>query len=162
MKPISPPWNGGTGDGLCRARLGRREPLVVIVGPDHRWARAPLPVRAELQSEPLLGGKSGTGTGHLLRSGNSVTNQRNALMIVDGFGSTEAVKRAVRAGGGASIVMESSVAEEVAARRLVALRVEGVELAKEIELIVPDTLPPTAPAMAMFEASQGWERGHPA
>ena len=52
--------------------------------------------------------------------------------------------------------MESSVADEVAARRLVALRVEGVDLAKEIQLIVPDTLPPTAPAMAMFEASRGW------
>ena len=77
-------------------------------------------------------------------------------MIVDGFGSTEAVKRAVRAGCGASIVMEASVLDEVAARRLVALRVEGVELAKEIKLIVPETLPATAPAMASFEASRSW------
>ncbi len=79
-------------------------------------------------------------------------------MIIDGFGSTEAVKRAVRAGCGASIVMEASVADEVAAQQLVALRIEGVELAKEIKLIVPETLPPTAPAMALFKASQNWGR----
>ncbi|MDP1586034.1 MAG: hypothetical protein Q8M18_21675 [Bradyrhizobium sp.] len=44
------------------------------------------------------------------------------------------------------------------AGRLVALRVEGVDLAEE-RLMVPDTLPPTAPAMALFEASRGWGGG---
>jgi hypothetical protein len=39
--------------------------------------------------------------------------------------------------------------------------VEGVELEKEIKLIAPETLPPTAPAMAMFEASRSWERSFP-
>ncbi len=144
-------WDGRQG---FAARTWAREPLVVIVGPDHRWAALNSLSVAELQGEPLLGGESGTGTGHLLRSG--LGPSANALMIVDGFGSTEAVKRAVRAGGSASIVMASSVADEVAARRLVALRVEGVELAKEIKLIVPETLPATAPAMALFEASRGW------
>ncbi|MEO6382036.1 MAG: LysR family transcriptional regulator [Nitrobacter sp.] len=144
-------WDGREG---FAARTWAREPLVVIVGLDHRWAGLSSLSVAELQGEPLLGGETGTGTGHLLRS--QLGPSAKALMIVDGFGSTEAVKRAVRAGVGASIVMESSVADEVAARRLVAIRVEGVELAKEIKLIVPDTLPPTALAMEMFEASRGW------
>ena len=136
------------------ARTWRREPLVVIVGPEHRWAGLRSLSVAELQSEPLLGGESGTGTGHLLRR--RLGPFANSLMIIDGFGSTEAVKRAVRAGCGASIVMESSVADEVAALRVVALRVEGVELAKEIKLVVPETLPSTAPAMALFEVSRNW------
>ena len=144
-------WDGRQG---YTARTLIREPLIVIVGPDHRWARLSSLSVAELQSEPLLGGESGTGTGHLLRR--RLGPLANSLLIVDGFGSTEAVKRAVRAGCGASIVMESAVADEVAARRIVALRIEGIELAKEIKLIVPETLPPTAPAMALFEASQGW------
>ena len=55
--------------------------------------------------------------------------------------------------------MEASVADEVATEQLVTLRIEGVELDKEIKLIVPETLPPTAPAMAMFDAAQSWERG---
>jgi DNA-binding transcriptional LysR family regulator len=144
-------WDGRQG---YVARTLIREPLVVIVGPDHRWARLRSLSVADLQSEPLLGGESGTGTGHLLRR--RLGPLANSLMIVDGFGSTEAVKRAVRAGGGASIVMESSVADEVAALRIVALRVDGVDLIKEIKLIVPETLPATAPAMALFEASQSW------
>lgn len=138
------------------ARTWTREPLVVIVGPDHRWARLKSLSVAELQSEPLLGGESGSGTGHLLRR--RLGPLANSLMIIDGFGSTEAVKRAVRAGCGASIVMEASVADEVAALRIVALRVEGVDLAKEIKLVVPETLPRTAPAMALFTASQNWGR----
>ena len=101
-----------------------------------------------------------TGTGYLLRQQFGPLAQ--SLMIVDGFGSTEAVKRAVRVGCGASIVMEASVADEIATLQLVALRIEGVVLDKEIKLIVPEALPPTAPAMAFFEASQGWVRGLPA
>ncbi|WP_291864791.1 LysR family transcriptional regulator [Bradyrhizobium sp.] len=144
-------WDGRPG---FVARTWKREPLVVIVGPDHRWARLDSLSVAELSSEPLLGGESGTGTGYLLRR--RLGPSAESLVVIDGFGSTEAVKRAVRAGDGASIVMETSVADEVAAGRLVALRVDGVELAKEIKLIVPETLPATAPAMALFEASRGW------
>jgi DNA-binding transcriptional LysR family regulator len=147
-------WDGRPG---FTARTWRREPLVVIVGPGHRWARLGSVSVAELQGEPLLGGESGTGTGYLLRR--QLGPLAKSLAIVDGFGNTEAVKRAVRAGYGASIVMEASVADEVATAQLVALRIEGVELAKEIKLIVPEALPPTAPAMAMFEASRLWERG---
>jgi DNA-binding transcriptional LysR family regulator len=141
------------------ARTWRREPLVVIVGSGHRWARRGSVSVTDLQTEPLLGGESGTGTGYLLRR--QLGSIAKSLTIIDGFGSTEAVKRAVRAGCGASIVMEASVADEVATEQLVALRIEGVELDKEIKLIVPATLPPTAPAMAMFDASQSWERGLP-
>jgi DNA-binding transcriptional LysR family regulator len=149
-------WDGRRG---FTARTWTRQPLVVIVSPTHRWAQLKsLPV-AELQSEPLLGGESGTGTGYLLRR--QLGPLANSLTIIDGFGSTEAVKRAVRAGCGASIVMGASVADEVATLQLVALRVEGVELEKEIKLIAPETLPPTAPAMAMFEASRSWERSFP-
>jgi DNA-binding transcriptional LysR family regulator len=146
-------WDGRPG---FTARTWRREPLVVIVGPSHRWARLGSVSVAELQGEPLLGGESGTGTGYLLRR--QLGLLAKSLAIVDGFGNTEAVKRAVRAGYGSSIVMEASVADEVATAQLVALRIEGVELAKEIKLIVPEALPPTAPALAMFEASRLWGR----
>ena len=149
-------WDGRRG---FVARTWRREPLVVIVNLDHRWAGFKSVSVAELQGEPLLGGESGTGTGYLLHR--QLGPSAKSLTIIDGFGSTEAVKRAVRAGCGASIVMEAAVADEIATRRLVALRIEGVELEKEIKLIVPETLPPTAPAMALFEASRNWARGFP-
>ncbi len=147
-------WDGGRG---FTARTFAREPLVVIVASGHRWAGLGSVSVAELQREPLLGGEAGTGTGHLLRRQLGALAQ--SLAIIDGFGSTEAVKRAVRAGCGTSIVMQAAVADEVTAGQLVALRIEGVELEKAISLVVPGTLPATAPAMALFAASQGWRRG---
>jgi DNA-binding transcriptional LysR family regulator len=148
-------WDGRPG---FTARTWRREPLVVIVGSGHRWARGRSVTVTDLQTEPLLGGESGTGTGYLLRRQLGPIAQ--SLTIIDGFGSTEASRRVAPAA--VRRVMEASVADEVATGRLVALRIEGIELDKEIMLIVPETLPPTAPAMAMFAAAQSWERGLPA
>ena len=48
------------------------------------------------------------------------------------LGSTEAVKRAVRAGIGISIVMASSVTDEVRAELLVALPLKGIDLCKTL------------------------------
>ncbi|KAF0227375.1 MAG: Transcriptional [Beijerinckiaceae bacterium] len=136
------------------AQTWMRERLVVIVRPSHRWARLGVISVAELQTEPLLGGEAGTGTGYLLRQ--KLGPLADSLVILDGFGSTEAVKRAVRAGRGASIVMESSVADEVESGHLVALQIEGIDLAKEIKLIVPEALPASAPAMTLLAASASW------
>lgn len=130
-----------------------REPLVVIVAPGHRWAARREVSIGELSSEALLGGEPGSGTGRLLRDQlGSIADQ---LRTVSGFGSTEAVKRAVRAGRGVSIVMRSAVADEVAGRQLVALSIKGVQLIKEIKLVVPERLPPTAPAMTFLTDCQG-------
>lgn len=131
------------------ARMWSREPLVVIVAPDHRWAGQTAIAVEDLLTEPLLGGEEGTGTARVLRKAFGELVHR--LNVVDGFGSTEAVKRAVRAGRGASIVLSAAVADEIASRQLVALQIAGFELVKEIKLIVPETLPSTAPAMAFFE-----------
>lgn len=130
-----------------------REPLVVIVAPGHRWATRREVSIGELSSEALLGGEPGSGTGRLLRDHlGSIADQ---LRTVSGFGSTEAVKRAVRAGRGVSIVMRSAVADEVAGRQLVALSIKGVQLIKEIKLVVPERLPATAPAMTFLADCQG-------
>jgi DNA-binding transcriptional LysR family regulator len=68
------------------------------------------------------------------------------LEAVGGFGNTEAVKRAVRAGRGISLVLAAAVADEVKAGQLVALPLTGLELAKELKIIAPIGLPNTAPA----------------
>ena len=47
-------WDGRPG---FTARTWRREPLVVIVGPGHRWARRGSVPVTDLQTEPLLGGE---------------------------------------------------------------------------------------------------------
>jgi len=57
------------------------------------------------------------------------------MSTIDGFGSTEAVKRAVRAGHGISIVLASTIADEIAGGSLVALDIEGTTVEKDISLI---------------------------
>lgn len=127
-----------------------REALVVILAPDHPWAEREAITADDLPNEILLGGEPGSGTGRVLKERLGPVADR--LQTRTGFGSTEAVKRAVQAGQGISIVMKSSIADEVAGGRLVALPVEGIALEKDIKLIVADKLPATSPAARLVTA----------
>ncbi|WP_416399504.1 LysR family transcriptional regulator [Allohahella sp. A8] len=115
------------------ARPWRREALVVIVPPEHEWSDAAFVTRKMLQSVSLIGGESGTGTGRQLVKyfGSAAAVPRVSRQL----GSTEAVKSAVKAGLGVSMVLESAVSEEVACGSLVALPLEGRDLFKDLWLI---------------------------
>lgn len=134
-------WNDR--DGFA-ATTWMRESLVVIVAPDHPWAGLDSVDPELLPSEIMLGGEPGSGTGRVLREHLGPVADR--LRTRTGFGSTEAVKRAVQAGHGVSIVMRSSVTDEVAGGRLAALPILGASLLKEIKLVAADPLPPASPA----------------
>lgn len=138
------------------AQTWRSEPLVVIVPPEHSWAKRAQVEAAELSTQTLLGGETGTGTMTLLKA--KLGRLSNKFVAVDGFGSTEAVKRAVRAGRGISIVMAATVADEVAAGQLIALPLKTIDLAKELKIVTPLYLPPAAPA-ARFAAQVLSEAG---
>lgn len=126
------------------AQTWLREPLVVIVSPEHRWASLQSIPPAELPCEIMLGGETGSGTGRVLKE--QLGEVADRLRIRSGFGSTEAVKRAVQAGAGVSIVMRSAVTEEVACGRLAALEIEGVPLVKDLKLVLPDRLQSESPS----------------
>ena len=129
--------------GFC-AQTWRKEPLVVIMAPDHPWAGRGAIEASELASQPLLGSEAGTGTMTLLKK--QLGQLAEGLTAIGGFGNTEAVKRAVRAGRGVSLVFAAAVADEVRAGQLVALRLERIELVKELKIISPMGLPEAAPA----------------
>ena len=120
----------------------RREPLVVIVPPDHALASKKAVKSTDIIGHRILGGEPGTGTGTALR--NALGRTASRLTTIGGLGSTEAVKRAVQAGVGISIVMACAVTDEVASGRLAALPFEDVMVEKVIHLIVPTALPKTA------------------
>jgi DNA-binding transcriptional LysR family regulator len=129
--------------GFC-GHTWRKEPLVLIVAPDHRWAARDAIEAGELASQTLLGGEAGSGTFALLRR--ELGHLAEGLTAIGGFGNTEAVKRAVRAGRGVSLVIAAAVADEVRAGQLVALRLKDIELVKELKIISPIGLPDAAPA----------------
>lgn len=128
----------------------RREELVVIVPPDHPWAALEALTVEALKSVPLLGGERGSGTGTLLRR--RLRKLADGITIGNTLGSTEAVKQAVKAGLGVSLVSASAVTEDVARGSLVALRLEGLELAKELQVVVPASLPESSP-VSLFAAN---------
>lgn len=122
----------------------RRERLVVILPHGHRWAgHAALPVAALLE-EPLLSGEPGTGTATLLREALGTDAPR--VHAAPSLGSTEAVKHAVKAGLGVSVVIESAVEEERTAGSLLVRPIEGDALAKEILVVLPRDAPRRSPS----------------
>ncbi|SKA15673.1 DNA-binding transcriptional regulator, LysR family [Enhydrobacter aerosaccus] len=127
-----------------------RQSLVVIVPRTHPWARRKMVSIEELVGKPLVGGEPGSGTGTLLRKALGASSSQ--LRTTYQLGSTDAVKAAVKAGLGISLVMESSVREEVRHRSLVALELEDVDLAKELQSIIPANLPSSSPSRAFVSA----------
>jgi DNA-binding transcriptional LysR family regulator len=119
-----------------RARQWRQEPVVLIVPPGHPCAGLPDIDRQTLAGMTLLGGEPGTGTGRILAGFFGESGPFPSVSLE--LGSTEAVKQAVKSRLGVSLVMASSVREEVRAGSLVAIPVSGPGLVKELMVICPE------------------------
>ncbi|MBO6788022.1 MAG: LysR family transcriptional regulator [Rhodospirillales bacterium] len=125
------------------SRVWRREPMVVIAPLGHPLAALDRISPADLFGHALIGGEAGTGTGRLLTDVFGADAEK--LKVTESLGSTEAVKRAVRAGLGISLVLESAVAEEGAGGRLAVIPFADAAMNKEIRVIWPaDTAPDSA------------------
>lgn len=123
-------WNYRSG---FQASLWRSEELVTIVPTNHPWAERSSIPKEWLKGQALLGGEAGTGTGRLLREYWGA--DADTISVSMQLGSTEAVKRAVQVGMGISLVMASSVEDEVNSGRLAALRIEGIAPSKQLYLV---------------------------
>ncbi|GIL28933.1 LysR family transcriptional regulator [Actinocatenispora comari] len=109
--------------------------LVVVVAPGHPWARvtAPLPA-AELTGTPLLLREPDSGTRATYeraahRAGRTVATPLGVMT------STEALKTAVRAGLGATLVSRLAVAAELVAGELAEVPVAGLDLRRELRAV---------------------------
>jgi LysR family transcriptional regulator, low CO2-responsive transcriptional regulator len=134
-------WDGRPG---FTALPWREEELVVILAPDHRWAGRHAITIAELAGAPLIGGEPGTGTGRVLAE--ALRRSGVTLEVTRSLGSTEAVKRAVQAGNGVSIVLASTVLQEVSTGQLAALSIAGASLRKTLFAVFRARLSEEAPA----------------
>lgn len=123
-------WDSRPGFG---AQVWKSEPVVAIVPPGHPLAAYGRLDRKSLRRFDLLGGESGTGTGRLLSAwfGGAEHVPRVAMRL----GSTEAVKQAVMAGLGVSLVLASAVADEVRSGSLCAIPLEAPPLLKDLFVI---------------------------
>ena len=108
---------------------------MVVVPAAHPWhGRAEITVE-ELRSEPLLIRERGSGTRAALeRALADVRLDLGAFRVVGEMGSTQAIKQAVRANVGLSIVSRRAVDEECRSGLLWCLRVATLSIARSFYL----------------------------
>ena len=124
-------WDGRAG---FDAVGWRREAVVLIAPPGHPLSGRRAITKEELMGAPMLGGEPGTGTGRLLQS---YFGKGAAPKVTMQLGSTEAVKQAVAAGLGISLVLASAVRRETATGELCAIPFADSGPAKDLYAIWP-------------------------
>ena len=122
-----------------KVRPWRSAEMAVILPPDHRFAGQDTITIDEFLTLPVIGGESGSGTGALLRS--ALGSRSEEMTMAANVGSTEAVKSAVKAGLGASVVLSEAVCDDVKAGRLASVGIENAPLVKTLYIARPTNLP---------------------
>lgn len=123
-------WSPKTG---YASQIWKTEPLVLITPPSHPMAKLATVSRSMLAGLSLIGGESGSGTGRLLKS--YLQDMPQMPTVTMQLGSTEAVKQAVRAGLGISLVFASAVVDEIKHGTLAAIPLEDNALKKNLHLV---------------------------
>lgn len=102
----------------------RKDQMVLIVPPDHELAQQEVFDLRRLPEFPYICREEGSGTREVLReSMSNIGHEQPELQVVMELGSPEAIKGAVEAGMGISILSRSTVSKELALGSLVAINV---------------------------------------
>ncbi|MFF2506694.1 LysR family transcriptional regulator [Streptomyces sp. NPDC058067] len=128
-----------------------RDRLIVVTAPAHPWARRAKPLAAdELAATPLILRERGSGTRQVLDA--ALGGLARPLIELS---STTAVKAAAVSGAGPAVLSELAVGEELAARRLVEIPLEGVTLRRDLRAVWPTGHRPVGPARDLLGLTRG-------
>ena len=139
-----------------QGRTVYRDELVVVVSPQHPWARRRTPLSAAMLADsPLVSREVGSGTRQVLEEALAEYG-RQPLIAVE-FGSTTAIKAAVAAGLGPAVLSKLAVSAELIDRRLVAIECHELHLARSIRAVWRSrtTLSPLAKELLSGITSRG-------
>ena len=118
------------------ARELMADELVVVVAAEHAWARRESVTLAEVQREPMVVRERGSGSREALeRALDGGGTSLAAFRVVGEMGSTQAVKQAVRAGVGISLISNRAVEDEIRARQVVALKIDRLAVRRAFYLV---------------------------
>ncbi|WP_084174963.1 LysR substrate-binding domain-containing protein [Afifella pfennigii] len=131
-------------------------PLVMISGPEHRFAGGVGLSKNELSGETLLVREAGSGTRTSMEMYLADLIADNSIHYVE-FGSNETIKQAVMAGLGIAFLSAHTVAEEIKAGRLVAIDMEGLPIRRQWFIVRrrDKTMSPSARAFLDFVVHSG-------
>jgi DNA-binding transcriptional LysR family regulator len=139
------------------AKAVMQDELVVVVPAGHRWAGRAAVTIGELQGEPLIVREQGSGSRETMeRALATVQRDLGGFRVAGEMGSTQAIKQAVRAGAGVSLVSRRAVLDECRAGLLHCLAVDGLRFAREFFLVThrDRSRSPIAQAFVDFVESQ--------
>jgi DNA-binding transcriptional LysR family regulator len=149
-----------TGRSLDSRQLMADE-LVVVVAPDHPWAgRGNISVE-DIRHEPLILRERGSGSRDTLeRALATVGLDFGAFRIVGEMGSTQAIKQAIRAGFGVSLISRRAVEDECRARLLACVSVRDLDVSRAFHLVThrERSRSPLAQAFLAFIEAQSSDR----
>ena len=121
-----------------RSRSVGRDRLLIVVRPDHPWARrqAPLTPR-EVADTALVTREEGSGTRNVLDVALRAALGAGAVLRppVLTFSTSSAVRAAVMAGAGPAVLSELAVRDDLSAGRLRTVGVEGLRLERTLRAI---------------------------
>src|SRR5436309_2154449 len=128
---------------------GMRDELVLIVAPEHAWARRRAIDPDSLADQPLLVREEGSATRSVTER--ALQRAHVKFRVAMALDHTEAIKQGVMAGLGVAFVSLYSVRGEMATGRLRALRLRGVRIQRHFHVIHHEARRVTASARAFME-----------
>ncbi|MBI4240354.1 MAG: LysR family transcriptional regulator, partial [Candidatus Rokubacteria bacterium] len=105
--------------------------LVVVVSSAHPWHAKKNVTLEEVRAEPLIVRERGSGSRHALeRALAEVGLDLGAFRVVGEMGSTQAIKQAVKAGVGISLISKRAVEDECRANLLCCVKVKDLSVSR--------------------------------
>jgi DNA-binding transcriptional LysR family regulator len=124
------------GQRTLEARALLPDELVVVVPAEHAWARRDTVTLAEVQAEPMVVRERGSGSRQALeRALHEAGTSLPAFRVVGEMGSTQAIKQAVRAGLGVSLISRRAVEDECKAGLVVCLKIAQLDVRRAFYLV---------------------------
>jgi DNA-binding transcriptional LysR family regulator len=142
------------------ARELMSDELVVVVPAGHPWAGRKTVNLADVRSEPLIVREPGSGSREALeRALREAGTDLDTFRLAGEIGSTQAVKQAVRAGVGITIISRRAVEDECRAGLVSCVKVRDLKVARSFYLVThrERTRSPLAEAFVTFVESQAGE-----
>jgi DNA-binding transcriptional LysR family regulator len=123
-------------DGRLEYQKFAEDEMVLVVPPTHPWASRSSVKANELPTQPFLIRERGSGTRKIMERALEEHNLSMGAFIVTGeMGSNEAIRQAVKTGGGIAIISRLAVASDIRHHELNAIPVAGLKLTREFYLI---------------------------
>jgi DNA-binding transcriptional LysR family regulator len=135
--------------------------LVVVVGAEHPWVGRRAVSLDDLRAEPMILRERGSGSRETFeRALQGVGLDLGDFRIVGEMASTQAIKQAVRAAVGVSLISQRAVEDECRARLLACVKVQGLAVSRAFHLVThrDRSRSPLAQAFLAFLESHGTER----